>query len=233
MQVTKIAIEKIIPYEKNVKRHSEQQIEKIAKSIENVGFVQPLVVDEDNVIIIWHGRFEAMKFLGKKEVDCVVLKGLPEEKKRALRIGDNKLNESPYDMSNLKDEVQALFDLWFDLEELGFSLWELENFNLKIEDLEPQIPDEENFIANEYEQVKDENQWLNNEGFQGEKTAYQFSEVQWNQNLKHPLTFYLDNEEWNFYGEFFKTQRKREYNVPLLKEIVQFYLDNHNEQWES
>ena len=144
MQVTKIAIEKIMPYEKNVKRHSEQQIEKIAKSIENVGFVQPLVVDEDNVIIIWHGRFEAMKFLGKKEVDCVVLKGLPEEKKRALRILDNKLNESEWDLWNLKFELDSLPD---------FNFWDLE---LKVGDLFPELETPE-FDPNEFQE--EEPQW--------------------------------------------------------------------------
>jgi len=240
MQTVKIAIEKIVPYEKNVKRHSEQQVEKIAKSIESVWFVQPLVVDENNVIIIWHGRYEAMKYLWKKEVDCVVLKWLPEEKKKALRIWDNKLNESPYDISNLKDEVQDLFNLWFDLEDLWFNLKELEDFNLKIEDVSENLTEDIDFEEDNFEESTEENNndsdisyssssnWNNNPS-----TAFNYSEVQGVQNwLRSVLSFYLTEAQKEIIGDFYSTNRKRESNVDLLLEVTQFYIENHNKQWE-
>lgn len=240
MQTVKIAIEKIKPYEKNVKRHSEQQVEKIAKSIESVGFVQPLVVDENNVIIIWHWRYEAMKYLWKKEVDCVILKGLPEEKKKALRIGDNKLNESPYDISNLKDEVQDLFNLWFDLEDLGFNLKELEDFNLKIEDVSENLAEDIDFWTDESEENDDDYSWEETsytptqQSCNNSWTAFNYSEVQGVQSgLRSVLSFYLTEAQKEVIWDFYSTNKKWESNVELLLEVTKFYIENHQNNDES
>lgn len=226
MKIEKIKISEITPYAKNVKRHSEQQIGKIAKSIKEVWFIQPLVVDEKNVILIGHWRFEALRSLWEKEADCVKLTWLTEAQKKALRIRDNKLNESEFDISNLRDELQALFDEWADLEDLWFSLKELEWFDLKIEEVEP--------ISNEVDNlVGDENWWQNfddivwNNEATWPQQAYDFSSIKWNVQQKQPLTFYLNDAERMKAGEFFATSHKREANVPLLMEVLDFYLENH------
>ena len=235
MKIEKIAVEKIVPYEKNVKRHSQQQVEKIAKSIQEVWFVQPLVVDENNVIIIGHWRFEAMKFLWNKEVDCVVLKGLSEQQKKSLRIKDNKLNESPFDMSNLQEELQSLFNDGEDLLDLWFNMFEIEQFGLEIPQLKP-----EEFTQNtdsQQENGDDDEIWETEEQqpqterayeVNVEKKAYDFSNVQGAQeHTRKPITFYLTPEEYEEYGVMFQTTHKREANVDLLKEIVDFYNENH------
>lgn len=233
MKVEKIDLTKIVPYEKNIKRHSEDQIKKIADSIKDVGFIQPIVVDENFVILIGHWRYEALKFMWETQADCVVLKWLSEDKKKALRIRDNKLNESPYDISNLASELQDLFDNNFDLQTLWFSLQELETFDLKIDnnaldDLAEQVSTDEVENQNLWKPVQDEQQ--NN----GEETAYNFSQIQWNvAGERHPITFYLNDADYNLLGEFYKTNRKWESNVELLREVTQFYLDNHSTEDEQ
>lgn len=229
MKVEKIAIEKIVPYEKNVKRHSEQQIEKIAKSIQEVWFIQPLVVDENYVIIIGHWRFEAMKSLWNKEVDCVVLKGLSEQQKKALRIKDNKLNESPFDMSNLQEELQSLFDNGEDLLDLWFNMFEIEQFGLEMPDLKPEVLEPEEIGGGE----TDGEEWIEPATARAyeinvEKKAFDYSNVQGAQeHVRKPITFYLTPEEYEKYWTFFATSHKWEANVELLKEVVDFYTENN------
>lgn len=227
MKLEKIKLSEIKPYEKNVKRHSEQQISNIAKSIKDVWFIQPIVVDENNVILIGHWRFDAMKSLWEKDADCVRLVWLTEAQKKALRIRDNKLNESEFDISNLRDELQALFDEWEDLQDLWFSLKELEDMDLKIEEVNQITEQVDNLSDWDFEPTNFENWlWNGQQSFQPQ-TAFNYSDVQWNVNVKQPLTFYLTDEEWLKAWEFFKTSRKWEANVPLLMEVLDFYLENH------
>lgn len=98
IEVKFFEIEKIKPYPKNAKKHPKNQIEKIADSIKNFGFNQPIVVDGDGVIIVGHGRFEAAKLLDFKKVPVIKVTDLSEDKVKAYRLADNKLNESDWDM---------------------------------------------------------------------------------------------------------------------------------------
>lgn len=102
-----VAIDKIRPYEKNAKKHSPAQVEQIAKSIQEFGFNQPLVVDADGVIIVGHGRFEAAKYLEMITVPVLEL-NLPDDKVKAYRLADNKLNESEWDMTLVINELKEL-----------------------------------------------------------------------------------------------------------------------------
>ena len=227
MKLEKIKLSEIKPYEKNVKKHSEKQIHNIAKSIQDVWFIQPIVVDEDNIILIGHWRFEAMKSLWEKDADCVRLVWLTEAQKKALRIRDNKLNESEFDMSNLASELQDLFDDNIDLQELWFSIQELETFDLKLDNKEMKDIDAELSIG-EIESWNYENTQWNFQQNSGDETAYNFSQIQGNvAGERHPITFYLTDADYVFLGEFYQTNRKRESNVELLREVTQFYLENH------
>lgn len=96
MKVQNIKIEVIKPYEKNTKKHPETQIKNIAESIKQFGFIQPVVLDNNNEIIIGHGRYLASQLLGYEEIPCVFVENLSEEQVRKLRILDNKLNESEW-----------------------------------------------------------------------------------------------------------------------------------------
>jgi len=108
----------IKPYEKNAKKHPKKQVQQIAESIKNFGFNQPIVVDENNVIIIGHGRFEAAKLLGLTEVPAIKVK-LTDDQAKAYRLADNKLNESDWDMDLVVEELKLISTQMIDL--TGFS----------------------------------------------------------------------------------------------------------------
>ena len=118
MEINEIKIEEIKPYEKNAKRHPESQVNSIVKSIEQFGFKQPIVLDKNNEIVIGHGRFEAAKLLGMKTVPCIMADDLSEEQIKALRLADNKLNESPWDFDLLNLELADISDI--DMTDFGF-----------------------------------------------------------------------------------------------------------------
>ena len=108
MQVVMKTLGEIQPYSKNAKKHDARQIKNVAESIKQYGFVQPVVVDKNNVIVIGHCRALAAKKLGIKEVPCVCVDELTPEQVSALRLVDNKSNESEWDFDLLKDELPDL-----------------------------------------------------------------------------------------------------------------------------
>ena len=95
-------------YDKNTKKHDDVQINNVAESIKQYGFVQPIVIDKNNVVIIGHCRLLAAKKLKMSDVPCVCVEDLTEEQVKALRIVDNKSNESPWDFDFLADELADL-----------------------------------------------------------------------------------------------------------------------------
>lgn len=114
----------LIPYERNNRQHSQQQVDRIANSIAEFGFNQPIVVDENNIVLVGHGRLDAAKKLGLAEVPIVRKAGLTETQKKAYRILDNKLqNDSTWDAESLNLELAALEDADFDL-----AAWGLDEF---------------------------------------------------------------------------------------------------------
>lgn len=118
MNVVYKKLREITPYDKNAKKHDKTQIANVAESIKQYGFVQPIVIDRDGVIVIGHCRALAAKKLGMKEVPCVCVDDLTPEQVNALRLVDNKSNESDCDFDLLKDELPELdlsdFDFDFD-----------------------------------------------------------------------------------------------------------------------
>ncbi len=107
-------IKDIKPYEKNAKKHPKKQVEQVAASIKEFGFNQPIVIDEDNVVIVGHGRLEAAKLLGMTEIPTITLK-LSKEQANAYRLADNKLNESNWDMALVIEELKGLTPELLDL----------------------------------------------------------------------------------------------------------------------
>lgn len=120
MKVENFTLEKLIPYSSNNRFHGDEQVERIAKSISEFGFNQPIVIDEDNVILVGHGRFEAAKKLKLEEVPVLKVLGLDDTKKRAYRILDNKLqNDSTWNFENLESEINFLTENDFDIDSWG------------------------------------------------------------------------------------------------------------------
>lgn len=116
MQIIQKKLADIVPYANNTKKHDETQIKNVAESIKKYGWVQPLVIDDDGTIVIGHCRALAAERLGIKEVPCVVVSDLTEDEINALRIVDNKTNESPWDFDLLSAELPEvdLSDFEFD-----------------------------------------------------------------------------------------------------------------------
>ena len=117
MVIEYVDIQTIKSYSKNAKIHSKSQIEKIAKSIEKFGWKQNLVIDKDGVLVVGHGRYEAAKLLGLKEVPCVRADDLTDDEIRAYRLIDNRISEGEYDLSL---EFEELSNIELDLSEFEF-----------------------------------------------------------------------------------------------------------------
>lgn len=120
MNIERLKLGEIVPYKKNNRKHSELQIERIARSIQEFGFNQPICIDENNEILVGHGRLLAAQKLGLKDAPIVRLNDLTEEQKRAYRILDNKLqNDSEWDFDSLSEELDFLQSNGVDLESWG------------------------------------------------------------------------------------------------------------------
>ncbi|MBX2807838.1 MAG: site-specific DNA-methyltransferase [Cellvibrionaceae bacterium] len=120
-------LQRLVPYARNARTHEEDQIAQIAGSIAEFGFVNPILVGNDNVIIAGHGRLMAAQQLGLEQVPVIVLSHLNETQRKALVIADNKIAENAgWDEELLKLELADLKDIGFDLDLIGFSDTELD-----------------------------------------------------------------------------------------------------------
>ena len=139
MNVIQKKLSEIVPYAKNAKKHDKKQIANVAESIKQYGFVQPVVIDRDGVIVIGHCRAEAAKKLGMKTVPCVCVDDLTPEQVNALRLVDNKSNESDWDFDLLAEELTELDLSAFDFD---WGLRDELNDSVVEDDYEPILPAE-------------------------------------------------------------------------------------------
>lgn len=137
--------EELIPYEKNP-RDNRLAIEDVVRSIEEYGFTNPILVNEEKVILAGHTRREAAILAGMERVPYIVVDGLTEAQQRAYRLADNKLSElALWDEDLLKEELEDLLDEDYDLSLTGFSdvdLTDLLKDEDDLEDIEPEEPKE-------------------------------------------------------------------------------------------
>lgn len=111
----------LIPYINNSRTHSEQQVQQVAASIQEFGFTNPILIDDESGIIAGHGRLQAAQLLGLDNVPTITLTGLTEAEKKAYIITDNQLAlNAGWDIDSLKIEVDRLNELDFDITLLGF-----------------------------------------------------------------------------------------------------------------
>lgn len=138
MNVQNRKLSELTPYPGNAKKHDKKQIANVAESIRQYGFVQPIVVDRDDVIIIGHCRALAAKKLGMDEVPCVSMDDLTPEQVNALRLVDNKSNESDWDFDLLAEELSGLDMSAFDFD------WGLpeDQTEYVVEDEAPEVDEE-------------------------------------------------------------------------------------------
>lgn len=121
-----IPIDKLVPYQNNARTHSPEQIAKLRSSLREFGFVNPVIIDKDYGVIAGHGRIEAAKAEGIKEVPCVFADHLTEAQKKAYIIADNRMAmDAGWDEELLRVEIEALQEMDFDPMLTGFDEAEL------------------------------------------------------------------------------------------------------------
>lgn len=154
--VTLLAVAELKPYENNAKKHSDDQVEKLSALINKYGWTSPIVVDKDYVIIAGHGRRLAAINLGLEKVPVIVRDDLTKDEANALRLADNRVASTEYDLELEQSELALLADAeGIDLSILGYSEHEL---NFATQDL---LDEDEtifvNDIAGAVEQQKADN----------------------------------------------------------------------------
>lgn len=156
MNIQQIEINKVKPYQNNPRKN--QAVAKVAQSIKDFGFQQPIVVDKDMVVIVGHTRLLGAKKLGLEHVP-VVIADLDDAKTKAYRIADNRVNEdSGWDNGLLQDELNKLLDYDIDLSMTGFTNDELDSlFNKEeIDFIEPvaEITQDDNHLLNDVKMIQ-------------------------------------------------------------------------------
>jgi DNA modification methylase len=127
IQIERWPVERLIPYARNPRTHTDEQVAQIAASIAEFGWTNPVLVGADGVVIAGHARLMAARKLALAEVPVIVLDHLTEAQQRALVIADNKLAlNAGWDEDMLRVEIDALREVDFDLDVLGFDDQEIE-----------------------------------------------------------------------------------------------------------
>lgn len=130
MKIEKVALSKIKMYENNAKKHPQEQVEQIKKSIQEFGNNDPIAIDESNTIIEGHGRYLALKQLGYKTAECIRIDGLTDEQKRAYILVHNKLTmNTGFDADKLAQELEKIKSI--DMGVYDFEVYD----NKEVEDL--------------------------------------------------------------------------------------------------
>lgn len=122
MQIINRQVDELIPYINNAKLHPDEQILKIAASIQEFGFINPVIIDKENSIIAGHGCLMAAKKIGMAEVPCLMAEHLTKAQIKAYRLADNKLNDGGYDNELLTVELESLKLDGFNIELTGFEI---------------------------------------------------------------------------------------------------------------
>ena len=148
--IEKISIDKLIPYARNARTHSDEQVAQIAASIREFGFNNPILIAGDNTIIAGHGRVMAARKLGLTDAPCIRLSHLSETQRKAYILADNKLAlNAGWENSLLSVELEELIGSGFDISLTGFTQEEIDSLKpievtegLTDEDATPEVPEE-------------------------------------------------------------------------------------------
>ena len=133
-KVSRRKVETLIPYARNARLHSEDQVAQIAASIREWGWTVPVLLDEHGGIIAGHGRVLAARKLAIETVPCMVARGWSDAQKAAYVIADNKIAlNAGWDEVTLKAEIEALQAMDFDIPTIGFSSSEIDDLFKQIE----------------------------------------------------------------------------------------------------
>lgn len=173
MKIENIQINDLKPYALNAKSHPEKQIEGLTESIKRFGFTQPVVVDKNNEIIIGHGRLEAAKKAGLTEIPCLKKENLNEVEVKALRLIDNRIAETGWDIEFLNEDLQMIdydfevFNISFD--ELINESFAAANKEIDFDDLEDEIEIKFKFQKEDFDFI---NQYFQSQNMTKEQALY-------------------------------------------------------------
>jgi DNA modification methylase len=146
MEIIKIKIADLTPYENNAKKHPKKQIEEIKNSIKKFGFCDPVGIwGEKNIIVEGHGRVLALQEMGETEVECIRLDHLTDDERKAYTLAHNQTTlSSDFDLEKLEAELGELAaaDLDFSMADFGFDLSEFEEPQEITEDEAPEVDEE-------------------------------------------------------------------------------------------
>lgn len=152
MNIVYKSLKTLKPYKKNAKKHNKEQVERIANSIKEFGFTQPVIIDKNNCVVAGHGRILGAKKAGLKQVPTVMLEDLTEEQIKAYRLVDNKLNESEWDKQTLKQELDELYGI-IAMDDFGFGIL-IEDIDLPQEgqrEIAAELGEANNYIVLEFD----------------------------------------------------------------------------------
>ena len=112
LEVQYLPINSVTPYERNVRTHSKDQIKQIARSIETFGFINPVLIDKEGVLVAGHARLQAAQQMGLKVIPTICIDQLSEAEKRAYILADNKLAENAgWNEDLLRVQLELLYQL--------------------------------------------------------------------------------------------------------------------------
>ena len=160
MKIENLTLDALIPYARNSRTHSDEQVAQVAASIREFGFTNPVLIDANGGIIAGHGRVMAARKLGMADVPCIRLAHLSEAQKRAYVIADNKLAlNSGWDEKMLAAELASLKEFDFDLSLLGFGSDLIDIMDPDLNSAEEKDPDE---VPEKQKEVKSKrgDQWI-------------------------------------------------------------------------
>ena len=127
LQVVYRRPEELVPYARNARTHSPEQVQRIAASIREFGFTQPILLDGENGVLAGHGRLAAAQLLTLERVPTIDLTGLTQAQQRAYILADNRIAlDAGWDEAMLGIEIEDLSAMDFDLSVTGFSEDEIE-----------------------------------------------------------------------------------------------------------
>lgn len=143
MEIIYKKLDEIMPYERNPRNNTEA-VDKVANSIKEFGFKNPIIIDAAGVIVCGHTRYKAAQRLGMEKVPCIMADDLTPYQIAAFRLADNKVSEfSNWDFSLLESELSEI-DSLIDMTDFGFEgNGELPDIDDLFEDAEPAVKDEE------------------------------------------------------------------------------------------
>ena len=153
-RVQEVSIDLLQPYENNAKIHGEEQINRIADSIKEFGFISPCLIDKDFNIIAGHGRVKAAKKIGMGSVPCLFIEGLTEAQRKAYILADNRLTElGEWDFNKIDIELGSLESMNFDVSLTGFEISDLPSYDLEQHVQEDDYETEDVISRSKYGQV--------------------------------------------------------------------------------